>query len=435
MLLEYKIGKFIKDIIKFLRLGDGSTFAGKFILSLDKNFLKKALSKLDLYILITGTNGKTTTSNLTSHCLSKKYNITNNKTGSNLIYGIATSFFENIGNIGVFEVDEFHINKVIKYREPDIIAITNLFRDQLDRYTEVNKIKTLWKEHFKYLKNTKFVINSDDPSLAFIFKDFNTYFYGLNLSYSRLNNIENASDSHYCPNCRIPLSYKKIYYSHLGNYECSKCGFKNPENYIQVDDIKTYGLRGMELKIGQNYYFVNVQGFYNAYNVLCSLLICNLLNFQINEFFENIKDFKSVFSRNEILHYKDKEIILMLVKNPVGFNEVLRMAKEENFDLIIISINDWTADGHDVSWLWDVDFEENINSTFIFITGNRAYDMAVRLKYANYNNFKIFENYKECINSAIYSEYKKIGIMATYTSSLLIRKYLSKFNITKSKLY
>jgi len=125
----------------------------------------------------------------------------------------------------------------------------------------------------------------------------------------------------------------------------------------------------------------------------------------------------------------------MLVKNPVGFNETLRIAYEEKFDLIIISINDWTADGHDVSWLWDVDFENLINSKEIFITGNRAYDMAIRLKYADYNNFKIFENYKNCIETALNSDYKKIGIMATYTSTILIRKFLSKFKITKSKFY
>jgi len=433
--IELKIGKFIREIIRSLKIGDGSTFSGRFILMFDRNFLKKLLNKLDYYILITGTNGKTTTNNLVSFVLSKKFKITTNSKGSNLIYGIATSFFENFGNVGVFEIDEFHINKIIKYREPEIIAITNLFRDQLDRYTEVNKIRMLWYENFKNLKNTKFIINSDDPSLAYIFSNFNTYFYGLNLSYSRLNEIENLSDSHYCPNCKIPLNYKKIYYSHLGNYECLNCSFKNPKNYLEISDIKTYGFKGMEICINGNYYFLNISGFYNAYNVLCALVICNLLNTDINEFFNYIKNFKMPFSRNEILNYKDKEIILMLVKNPTGFNEILRVSKEEKFDLIIISINDWTADGHDVSWLWDVDFENNINSNFIFLTGSRAYDIAVRLKYANYNNFKIFEDYKECIDYSINSEFKKIGIMATYTSNLLIRKYLSKYKITRSKMY
>jgi len=430
-----EIGKFLVKTIRTLKLGDGSTFAGKLILNFDKNFLRKMLYKLDFYILITGTNGKTTTSNLTSFVLSKKYEITNNKEGSNLIYGIATSFFKKIGKIGVFEIDEFHINKIIKMREPEIIAITNVFRDQLDRYTEVNKIRMLWVENFRHLKETKFIVNSDDPSLAYYFKNFRTFFYGLNLSYSRLNEIENASDSHYCPNCKVPLKYNKIYYSHLGNYECSICGFKNPKNYLEFEDVKTYGFRGIELKINGRYYFLNVSGFYNSYNVLCSLVICNTLGFSINEFFDISRNFKVPFSRGEILKYKDKEITLMLVKNPVGFNETLRIAYEEKFDLIIISINDWTADGHDVSWLWDVDFENLINSKEIFITGNRAYDMAIRLKYADYNNFKIFENYKNCIETALNSDYKKIGIMATYTSTILIRKFLSKFKITKSKFY
>ncbi len=435
MTFEIYIGKMIRDVIRSLKLGDGSTFAGKLILKLDKNFLKKALSKLDFYILITGTNGKTTTNNLTFHTLKKHYNVVSNVKGANLIYGITTSFFENSGNVGIFEVDEFHINRLIKYREPEIIAITNLFRDQLDRYTEVDKIKRNWQLNFKDLKNTKFVINADDPSLAYIFKEFNSFFYGLNLNYSRLKEIENASDSHYCPNCKIPLHYEKIYYSHLGKYECKNCGFKNPKNYLEIEDIKTYGFRGMEVKIGGNNYFLNLSGFYNAYNLLCALLIYHLLGFEITNFFENIMDFKTPFSRNEVLKFKDKEIILMLVKNPIGFNEVLRLAKEENFDLIIISINDWSADGHDVSWLWDVDFEDNINSKEIFITGNRAYDMAIRLKYANYNNFRIFDDYKLCINSTLNADYKKIGIMATYTANLLIRNYLSKIGITRSKLY
>jgi len=430
-----EIGKFLVKTIRALKLGDGSTFAGRLILNFDKNFLRRMLYKLDFYILITGTNGKTTTSNLTSFVLSKKFDITNNKEGSNLIYGIATSFFQKIGKIGVFEIDEFHINKIVKIREPEIIAITNVFRDQLDRYTEVNKIRTLWLENFKNLKETKFIVNSDDPSLAYHFKNFRTFFYGLNLNYSRLSEIENASDSHYCPNCKVPLKYNKIYYSHLGNYECSICGFKNPKNYLELEDVKTYGFRGIEVKIDGKSYFVNVSGFYNAYNVLCALVVCNLLGFSIDDFFSISSDFKVPFSRGEILKYKDKEIILMLVKNPVGFNEILRTAYEENFDLIIISINDWTADGHDVSWLWDVDFENLINSKEIFITGNRAYDMAVRLKYANYSNFKIFENYKNCIETALNSDYKKIGIMATYTSTILIRKFLSKFKITKSKFY
>ncbi|MCS7245816.1 MAG: MurT ligase domain-containing protein [candidate division WOR-3 bacterium] len=433
-MFEIEIGKLVRNTIRNLKLGDGSTFAGRIVYKLDKDILRKILNKLDFYILITGTNGKTTTNNLTSFVLSKKYNITTNKEGANLIYGIITSFFENFGNVGVFEVDEFHINKVIKYREPEIIGITNLFRDQLDRYTEVNKIRTLWRENFSNLKITKFVVNSDDPSLSYLFKDFNTYFYGLELSYSRISEIENLSDSHYCPNCKIPLKYNRIYYSHLGNYECITCGMKNPNNYLSISDIRTFGFNGIEVKIKNKYYFFDVSGFYNAYNILLSITICSLLGLSIDEFFEYSRGFKVPFSRGEKLKYGNKDIILMLVKNPTGFNETLRIAKEENFELLVISINDWSADGHDVSWLWDVDFEENINAKEIFLTGNRVYDIAIRLKYANYRNFRIFENYRECIDYSLNSNYKKIGIMATYTSSLLIRKHLSKYHITKSKL-
>lgn len=450
-LLLILLGKFISAFSHFLNIGSGSTWPGHIALSLNKNFIKNILRKNQnlKIILIAGTNGKTTTAKLIRSILEygKKslpahWRVFQNEGGANLLNGVASSIALHSDVLGalnydyaILEIDENTLPLILKeINNPDFIIILNLFRDQLDRYGEVNTISSKWKNPLSKLSpKTKLILNADDPQIAFLgltqggvsfpplrWKS-NALFFGIN-NKNTTDNIQHAADSTYCPNCGEKLFYNATYFSHLGDWICKKCNFKHPQKTFTSSPV--YPLSGA----------------YNEYNANAAVLTTQQIGIKDKEIYSALQNFKPAFGRQEILGINDRKVQIFLSKNPTSFNESLKTIANLNAKNLLIVLNDKIPDGRDVSWIWDVDIEEFIpRFRNIFISGDRCYDMALRLKYSseiqnskvksqNYNSkFKTYENLKEAVDLALKETQRDetLYILPTYSAMLEVRKILT----------
>ena len=425
------LGKIISVLSTKLNIGGGSTWPGQLALIFKKNFLKELIRKNPhlKIILVSGTNGKTTAVSLLEHILTRLgYSVFSNKEGANLVNGLVSAMIKNANffgkithQIAVFEVDEFSLPLVLEKLVPDAIVILNLFRDQLDRYGEVNTIGLKWSEALKKADDrTTIVINGDDPYLYYIassLKKTKVYLFGVKEKDMLIQTLPHDVDFIFCPRCQKALVYKKISYSHLGIFSCPSCGFHQQEIYRFSKSKIYYPLEGIYMK-------------YNTHAVI--LLLRRFFNFSIKKINKNLKNFSPHFGRQEVIFYRGKKLLLILSKNPASFNQSLETVKsiiknkKANF---LIILNNRIPDGLDVSWIWDVDFKKIINIVEkIFVSGDRAYDMALRLKYEFIPEEKIviLENLKNAINYAVSSTKKKqsLIILPNYSAMLMVRKLI-----------
>jgi len=418
------LGKILAFFLNIFNIGSGSTWPGHIALNLDKNFLKKIQKKNPhlKIILVVGTNGKTTTVSMIKFLLEKfGKKVFSNPEGANLLNGIASAFIKNsnfLGNIkkeyAVFEVDEFYFPKVLENINPETIIILNLFRDQLDRYGEVNTIGLRWFESLKKINpNVNLIINGDDPFLYYTSKNLllkNLYFFGIEKRLMRQKNLSNDVDFSYCPKCGSLLKYQAISYSHLGDFYCQKCGFK------KGDKINDYQNKKINYRL---------MGLYNVYNTNAVLVYLEkILKLDLNLINSYLKNFSPAFGRQEEIIYHNKKIRLFLVKNPAGFNQAIKAVFKKTNKKIsaIILLNNRVPDGHDVSWIWDVDFELIKNQVKkVIVGGDRLFDMVLRLKYAGIKNIDYQEKLKEIVKKI---DDDQFFIFANYSAMLEIRKIL-----------
>lgn len=431
------LGKLIIFFNKTLNLGSGSTWPGHIALSINKNFIKDLLRNSTIkIILIAGTNGKTTTGKLIQTILEKNgKKVFQNQAGANLLNGVASSLILNSNLSGkinkdfaIFEIDENTLPLILKeVNNPDFIIILNLFRDQLDRYGEVNTISKKWQDALKKLnEKTKLLLNADDPQITYLglsqggvsvpplrWKD-NILFFGLKDKKLMTPTHQHASDSTYCPNCGEKLVYNSTYFSHLGDWICKKCNYKHPQKTFTSSP------------------FYPLSGTYNEYNTNAAVLITEKLGFNKEKIKSALKDFKPAFGRQEMISVNGKKVQIFLSKNPTGFNESLKTISSLNAKNLLIVLNDRIPDGRDVSWIWDVDFEDFIYSfRNIVVSGERSYDMGLRIKYAQSiihdSLFIIQEDLKKAISLSLdkTSKQETLYILPTYSAMLETRKILT----------
>ena len=431
-IIASKITIFItKNLLK-----GGTTFPGRVALKIDNNILSK-VSKGYKVILITGTNGKTTTTNMIYNIIKSTGNkvITNN-TGANLFAGIVTTFIDNYkffnknsGSYAVIEVDEANLKYITKYINPEIITVTNLFRDQLDRYGEVYTTLTKILEGLELTNESTLVLNGDESLLGGLDLPNNKVFYGFNANLTELKTVEINADAKFCKFCKSPYEYNHITYNHLGDFYCTGCGYKRAELKYAVNEILDLSPDSSTVILNDLNVTISQSGAYNIYNGLCAYAVTKELGIEDSLIQKSLQNQSSSFGRQETLNIDGKDVRIILVKNPAGYNQALDTLclNTEAFDAAFL-LNDNYADGTDVSWIWDVDFEKlhDLNMNTIFISGIRAYDMAVRLKIAGLNkdNFiieEIFEALTEKIKS---SDNNKVYVLATYTAMINFRKYL-----------
>jgi lipid II isoglutaminyl synthase (glutamine-hydrolysing) len=415
--------------VRSLRLGAASVLPGSIARKIEPRLLELLSQQVkNGVILIAGTNGKTTTSLLLRSILERKgYRVAHNDTGANLENGLITALLDNTSLIGsldvdyaILEVDENIIPRVLEPIKPRVILCLNLFRDQLDRYGEVDTISKRWTKVIAKLPEETVVIpNGDDPTLSLLGQQLSqkVLFFGLSEPDKYLDKIQHAVDSIYCPSCGHSLDYKGVYLSHLGDYECPKCGFKKSQPHLDSSEWPQILI-----------------GLYNKYNTLAAVTAAKELGIDESTILDTVNNFQAAFGRAEELEINGKKVRILLSKNPVGTNETIRVVTESTDSTTLMVLNDRTPDGTDVSWIWDVDTERLVErGGTIIVSGDRVYDMALRLRYSepdiDSKKLKLIvkEDLKEAINTALENtpENETLHILPTYSAMLEVREALT----------
>lgn len=448
------ITKLLVFILRVFKSG-GTTLPGKIARKLYPDVIK-VISKDFKIIMVTGTNGKTTTTRIIGEILKVNgRDYITNKSGANLFGGIVTTFIDSVdlsgrgkAPIALIEVDEAAFNVVSDYIVPDVLVVTNFFRDQLDRYGELYSTLNNVKSGIQKSNKTKLILNADDSLCASLGKDTDkevTYYGFSNEAYHAKEKLVNT-DAMFCIYCKTRYEYESHVYGHLGSFSCSSCGYHRPQTQItceQVQELNSSYSNVLfsiasdkspeENKVLQAK--INLPGLYNIYNALAAAACGTVLDLPSENLIEALENFECGFGRMETITTHGKTIKVILVKNPTGFNQVLSFLLTENKNMqIAFLINDKLADGTDISWLWDVDFEKLEESQSIidnfYVSGIRAEDMAVRLKYAGIYSSKIHivKNYEELLAKGLSNteDGHSFYILPTYTAMLDMRKLLKK---------
>jgi UDP-N-acetylmuramyl tripeptide synthase len=428
-------------------IGGGTVIAGHVAQRVHPAALRTIAASLPMgCLVVSGTNGKTTTSRLLTSMLSiDGLSPLHNRAGANLLAGLTTAVVENASRlgraragIGVFEVDEATLPDAVVEVKPRIIVLTNLFRDQLDRYGEVEFVASLWRQMIDTLPtSTKLVLNADDPMVAALGRGReNVLYFGINASDAGTGETPYALDARLCAFCGAPYEYLSSFYGHLGHYQCSACDWQRPAPAVCVTSVESRGDRGSRASLqtpGHSFELeIKLPGLYNVFNALAATACATALDISVSAIQRGVERFEAAFGRLERVPLEGRELLLALVKNPVGFNEVLRTVLPDSGTFqVILAINDLFADGTDISWLWDVDFEVLADRPIsIVCTGLRADDMAVRLKYANVQRQRVqvdpdlFRALELALAGSEPGE--TIYLLPTYTAMLATRQLLRK---------
>ena len=443
-----------------LRRGGGTTVPGVVARRVDPKVLAKLSRKLRRgSAAVTGTNGKTTTTRMVSEILQiAGVHAVNNSTGANLITGVTAAlisdsslFGKPSSEMGLFEVDEASVPKVAAEAELSLLAVLNLFRDQLDRYGELAYTAKVISSSFPDLPpRGTVVLNADDPLVASLGRAANkSVFFGVDEPSLDTGILQHIADSKDCPICGAALSYDAVYFGHIGIYQCLNCSFERPEPAYRATRVRMDGPKGTSFLLitpaGGVGVRIGLPGLYNVYNAAAAAAVAGEMGVRPPEIARGLKAFGGAFGRVERVRAGDKEVFLLLIKNPVGFNEILRTfvaspageAGATNAEHVLIAINDNDADGRDVSWLWDVDFEMLTNArasltTGFHVSGIRAQDMAVRLKYAELPVRSVRADRKEALLKALDATPpgETLYVLPTYTAMLELRKVLSDLGYT-----
>lgn len=413
----------------------GSSAPGKYAMRICPEAISIAASHIKGKIIVTcGTNGKTTTNNLINNVLSEKSKTVCNKVGANMLPGIATAFLSEANFFGrlkcdyaVLEIDEAYAVKAFDYFTPDVINLTNLFRDQLDRYGEIEFTEKSLVEAIRKAPGAVLVINADDPVCYSIALQTNAKTVTYSINENASTELNDTKDGKFCAACGSELSYNYYHYSQLGDYYCS-CGFKRPDADYRATNV--FYTDRIEFLINDNYRVkADYRGFYNIYNILACYAVIKAIDFDVKCFEKAISEFRPQFGRMERFSI-GKPVILNLCKNPAGFNQALQtVISDESTKDLIVSVNDNPSDGIDISWFWDVDFEklseDNIGT--IAVTGLRKDDLNVRFKYADINKPVIVcENVEEAVSRLINTDSQVLYTLVNYTEIFNANKLLKK---------
>ncbi len=425
--LSITIGKLVRFGLK--TVGRTATaLPGNIALRMEPELLKIVNERCKKKVMVTGTNGKTTTNNLIAHILRGSYpNVLSNLRGANMPQGIASTFIENPKeeyDWGVFEVDEGSFTRIMRDIEPDYIVVTNFFRDQLDRYGEIENTISMVYETVKS-SNTSLILNADDP-LVSKFKNLNknNVFYGVKKN-KFSSKDEKVVETRNCPSCNSYIDYDYFNYGQLGGYYCKECGFQNPFYDYYVENID-YKDNKYCFDITNKNTFKNIcfeyEGIYNIYNCCAAFTFSSEIGIEPSEIIDRMENFDYKLGRMEEVQFLDKIIKITLVKNPIGLTEVIKsISHDKRRKAILFILNDNPADGQDISWIWDAGlsrFKNIKNLKKIYCSGKRAEDIALRIEYAHIPTelIKINDNMLESIKKAVHENVEIVYILPTYTA-------------------
>jgi UDP-N-acetylmuramyl tripeptide synthase len=430
------------------RLGrtGGTTAPGRLLLRLSPDALRRMSGELDEgSVLVSATNGKTTTAAMVAAGLERSgRQVVHNRAGSNMAWGVATALLDagsSRGQLGLFEVDEAWLGSVATDLEPRLVLLANLFRDQLDRYGELELLADRWAEVVTSLDGRAgFVLNADDPLVADLGRGREgvTYF-GLGDDSQTLPAMQHAADSKHCRNCGHPYEYDAIYLGHLGRYHCPNCGRRRPDPDVVATRVELEGMSGSRLRLetpdGTLELHLPLPGLYNVYNAIAAAATLLRLGVPLAQTGAALEGFGGTFGRVETIQVGARRVSILLIKNPAGANEVLRTLTLEEGELDLwFALNDRIADGRDISWIWDADFEVLAGRVRrATCSGTRAEEMALRLKYAGIDApIEVERDLGASLDRAVATAAgQRLFALPTYTALLELRDLLARRGLAK----
>jgi UDP-N-acetylmuramyl tripeptide synthase len=430
--------------------GGGTTLPGRLLLRLDRRSIARLGSRLgDSVTLVSATNGKTTTAGMLAALLAAEGRApVHNRAGSNMTWGIATALLEQRGREGLFEVDEAWLPRVAADLDPSLVVLGNLFRDQLDRYGETEALADAWAEMIGgHVGRTRFALNADDPLIADLGRDGEgerregIVYFGIDDEAQALPELQHAFDAKHCRRCGHPYAYERAFVGHLGHYSCPNCAAGRPDPDVAATRIELHGMRGSSLTIrtpgGELAVELPLPGLYNVYNALAAIAAGLELGIEPGRIAPALEEMRSAFGRVETVAVDAKQVSILLIKNPAGANEVLRTLKLEATDDKLdlwLALNDRIADGRDVSWIWDADFELLEGAVRrVTCAGTRAPEMALRLKYAGWpqDSIAVEPEIEGSLDRAVSEAPERLFALPTYTALLQLHKVLSGRGLTE----
>jgi UDP-N-acetylmuramyl tripeptide synthase len=425
--------------------GGGTTLPGRLLLHMEPDALSRLGARLaEGTTIVSATNGKTTTAGMIAAALrADGRDPVHNRAGSNMTWGVATALLEQDGGEGLFEVDEAWLDEVSAQLDPGLIVLGNLFRDQLDRYGELEVLAESWAETVTARSGrTRFVLNADDPTIADLGRDRSgerregVVFFGVEDESQALPELQHAFDAKHCRRCGNPYSYERAFVGHLGHYSCPSCGARRPEPEVAATKIELRGMEGSRVVLrtpqGPLRLELPVPGLYNVYNALAAVAAALELGVAPERIASALAGMRAAFGRVETIDAAGTALSILLIKNPTGANEVLRTLRLEAGDAgldLWIALNDKIADGRDVSWVWDADFELLAGAVRrVVCAGTRAPEMAVRLKYAGWpvEAIEVEADVGRSLDRALSAGSTRLFALPTYTALLELRKLLAK---------
>jgi UDP-N-acetylmuramyl tripeptide synthase len=420
----------------------GTSLPGKLLLRLEPGAVGSLASRLSNgSAVISATNGKTTTAAMVASILERGgRELVHNRAGANMAGGIAATLLAAAGwrgtiagDTGLFEVDEFWLGQVVADLRPRALLLANLSRDQLDRYGELDTIAERWTEVAERALDTRLVLNADDPTVADLgrHRDDALYF-GVEDDGVALAEMQHAADAKHCRRCGAPYRYDTVYLGHLGHYHCDACGAARPAPAVAAERVVLDGVRGARFArrtpAGTTEIALPLPGLYNVYNALGAAALALALGAGLDDVQAGLQAVSPAFGRAETLRIGERDLSIMLVKNPAGANEVLRtLALEDGEHDVFAVLNDNIADGRDVSWVWDADFEllaPRVRRATC--SGTRAAEMALRLKYAGVpaERLVVEPSVGEGLDRALGAGDGRLFALPTYTAMLALRDVL-----------
>ena len=432
--------------------GGGTSLPGKLLMRLDPHAIRALAGRLPQgSVAISATNGKTTTAAMVAAILERGgTRLVHNRAGANMAGGIASTLLEAArgggidGELGLFEVDEFWLPQLAEELQPRAVLLSNLFRDQLDRYGELETIAERWAEVVAALPaDTRLVLNADDPLVADLGRErAHVTTFGVEDDAMAQPQMQHAADSKHCRRCGHAYEYDAIYLGHLGRYRCPQCGRHRPEPDVVAEHVRLNGTRDaaftLRIRGGAEEHSATVAlplpGLYNVYNALGAAALCHALGVPFEQIVAGLGAVEAAFGRAETIELDGRPLSILLIKNPAGANEVLRtLALEDgvggnSIDLLAV-LNDNTADGRDVSWVWDADFELLAGRVRrITCAGTRAAELAVRLKYAGVEpeRLVVVPELADALDAAHADGEGPLYALPTYTALLALRELLAQ---------
>jgi UDP-N-acetylmuramyl tripeptide synthase len=443
--LEIAVARGVAALSRRLGAGGGTTIPGKLLAELDRGGIDRLAARLtDGTAVVSATNGKTTTTAMAAEILRPKHRLAHNAAGANLVSGVASALLSaGEADLGLFEVDEGALPELVRRLRPRAICLGNLFRDQLDRYGELELVAERWRGAVADLPpGVQLVYNADDPQLAAVGEAHaGSVSFGLDDPRLARASLQHAADSKYCVRCGTPYVYAAAYVGHLGDYRCPRGDHARPALDVAARDVTLHGLERASFRLetpeGSRSIELGLPGLYNVYNAVAAGALARSLGATLDETAAGLGRFAAAFGRFERIAVGDKRVLLLLIKNPAGANEAIRTLVDGGApQRLVIALNDEIADGRDVSWIWDVDFEPLLPALDTLVaSGGRAAELALRFRYGGLDA-KAIEVEPELAAALDHGleltpDGGELVVLPTYTAMLGLQRLLASRGLAK----